>query len=92
MLLGQGLLKLHEYPRDPRAIDLLDEQQIASRSSHLADRQALYALIRKIVALVLERKEVKGSTGTIRIREGKIEFIKNGQEAPSVSRDMVYKK
>jgi DNA topoisomerase-3 len=46
----------------------------------------------KLVALLLEKKELKGSTGVLRIRDGNIQFIPNGKDEPSVNRSMVYKK
>ena len=46
----------------------------------------------KIVALLPEKRELRGSTGTIRIKDGNIQFIPANQEAPSVSREMVYRK
>ena len=33
----------------------------------------------KLVKLLLEKTELKGSTGTIRLREGNIEFVHNGK-------------
>ncbi len=46
----------------------------------------------KLVALLLEKKELKGSTGIIRIHEGNIQFIPNGQEAASINRSLIYRK
>ena len=40
----------------------------------------------------LEKKELKGSTGVLAIRNGKIEFTPNGQAAPAVSRSLIYEK
>ena len=49
-------------------------------------------LTTKLITLLLEKKELKGSTGVIAIRDGKIEYTPNGQEKPSVSRSMIYEK
>ena len=46
----------------------------------------------KLIGLLAEKKELKGSTGTIRIRDGDIQFVPNGQTAPSVSRPMIYRR
>ncbi len=49
-------------------------------------------LTAKLIALLLEKKELKGSTGVIRIHEGNIQFVPNGKDGPSVIRSMIYKK
>ena len=46
----------------------------------------------KLIRLLLEKKEIRGSTGTIRIREGWIAFYPTGSEAPSVRRSLIYQK
>ena len=46
----------------------------------------------KLIRLLLEKKELKGSTGTLAIRDGKIEFTANGQDIPAVSRPLIYEK
>ena len=46
----------------------------------------------KIVTMLLEKKELKGSTGTVALRDGKILFVPNGKDAPSVSRALVYER
>ena len=46
----------------------------------------------KLVTLLLEKKELKGSTGILAIRDGKIIFTPNGQAAPAVSRSLIYEK
>ena len=50
------------------------------------------ALNAKLVTLLLEKKEVKGSTGILAIRDGKILFTPNGSETPSASRPLRYEK
>ena len=44
------------------------------------------------MTLLLEKKELKGSTGILAIRDGKIIFTPNGQAAPAVSRSLIYEK
>ena len=46
----------------------------------------------KLLRLILEKKQVKGSTGTITLNEGWLRFYPNGSEAPSVSRSILYEK
>ena len=50
------------------------------------------ALNAKLVTLLLEKKEVKGSTGILAIRDGKIQFTPNGSETPSAARPLRYEK
>ena len=50
------------------------------------------ALNAKLVTLLLEKKEVKGSTGILAIRDGKILFTPNGSETPSAARPLRYEK
>ncbi len=50
------------------------------------------ALNAKLVTLLLEKKEVKGSTGVIAIRDGKILFTPNGSEVPAAERELIYEK
>ena len=50
------------------------------------------ALTAKLVTLLLEKKELKGSTGVLAIRDGMIMFIPNGGEIPAVSRPLIYEK
>ena len=50
------------------------------------------ALTAKLVTLLLDQKEVKGSTGVLAIRDGNLLFIPNGSETPAVSRLLIYEK
>jgi DNA topoisomerase-3 len=50
------------------------------------------ALTGKLMLLLLEKKQLQGSTGILMIREGKILFYPNGSEVPSVERSMIYVK
>ena len=49
-------------------------------------------LTAKLMTLLLEKKEVKGSTGVITVGEGKIRFTPNGSEKPSAERLLIYEK
>ena len=46
----------------------------------------------KLMVLLLEKKELHGSTGILMIREGRILFYPNGSEVPSVNRPMIWEK
>ena len=46
----------------------------------------------KLMTLLLEKKELHGSTGILMIREGRILFYPNGSEVPSVNRTMTWEK
>jgi DNA topoisomerase-3 len=50
------------------------------------------AITGKLLLLLLEKKQLQGSTGILMIREGKILFYQNGNEVPSVDRSMIYVK
>ena len=47
---------------------------------------------KNVTALLLEKRQLQGSTGTLMIREGNILFYPKGNEAPSVNRSMIYRK
>ena len=53
---------------------------------------ALFAARSGARTLLLEKKELKGSTGILAIREGKILFIPNGSDIPTVSRELIYER
>ena len=46
----------------------------------------------KLVKLLLEKSEVKGSTGVIALKDGNLSYTPNGSEAPSASFPIVYEK
>lgn len=46
----------------------------------------------KLLRLILEKRQVKGSTGTILLSNNQISFIPNSQSAPSAVRNLEYKK
>ena len=50
------------------------------------------ALNEKIVRLILEKGEVPGSTGVIRMKDGMISFTPAGKDMPSVSLPVTYEK
>ena len=50
------------------------------------------ALNEKLVRLLLEKKELKGSTGILAIRDGMLQFTPNGSETPGISRSLIYEK
>lgn len=46
----------------------------------------------KLLRLLLEKKQVRGSTGTMTLQEGWMRFYPTGDEAPSISRSVIYQK
>ena len=50
------------------------------------------ALTDKLMLLLLEKKELHGSTGMLMIREGRILFYPKGSEVPSVNRPMIWER
>ena len=46
----------------------------------------------KLVKLLLEKNEVKGSTGVIALRDGQLSFTPNGADTPGVSFSVIYTK
>ena len=50
------------------------------------------AITEKLLLLLLEKKQLQGSTGILMMKEGKILFYPNGSEVPSVERSMIYVK
>ena len=46
----------------------------------------------KLMLLLLEKKELQGSTGMLVIREGRILFYPKGSEIPSVNRPMIWER
>ena len=46
----------------------------------------------KLLPIILERKQVRGSTGTIVLEPQGIAFFPNGQDGPSVRRPLIYQK
>ena len=48
------------------------------------------AMTGKLLLLLLEKKQLQGSTGILMMREGRILFYPNGSEIPSADRSMIY--
>ena len=48
------------------------------------------AMTGKLLLLLLEKKQLQGSTGILMMREGRILFYPNGSEVPSADRSMIY--
>ena len=46
----------------------------------------------KLMLLLLEKKELQGSTGLLRLQEGRIIFYPKGSEVPSVNRSLIWEK
>ncbi len=50
------------------------------------------ALNEKLIRLLMDQKEVKGSTGVVALRDGQISFTPNGAETPSIVQPIIYQK
>ena len=50
------------------------------------------AITGKLLLLLLEKKQLQGSTGIVMIKEGRILFYPNGSEVPSADRSLIYVK
>ena len=46
----------------------------------------------KLVTLILEKGQIKGSTGCIELKDGKISFTPNEAQVPSVQLPIIYQK
>ena len=46
----------------------------------------------KLMTMLLEKKQLQGSTGILMLREGRILFYPNGSETPSVNRSLIYER
>ncbi len=46
----------------------------------------------KLLRLLLEKKTVRGSTGTIELKDGSIRFLPNGSDTPGVARSLIYER
>ena len=55
-------------------------------------RVELMAMTDRLVALLLRQKQLRGSTGTIVLGEGRIAFYPIGSEGATVSRSILYEK
>jgi DNA topoisomerase-3 len=44
------------------------------------------------MTMLLEKKQLQGSTGILMLREGRILFYPNGSETPSVNRSLIYER
>ena len=86
-LCGRG--KMEE---SPRAFSCAEKDCACTIWKDALTRGGGPEMTEKLLRLLLEKKEVRGSTGTIRIREGRIEFYPNGSEQASVNRSLSYQK
>lgn len=50
------------------------------------------SLTAKLMTLLLEKKQLQGSTGILAVADGKILFTPNGNTAPAVSRSLIYER
>ena len=86
-LCGKG--KLQE---SPRAFNCTEAACRCTLWKDCLTRGGGPVLTEKLIRLLLDKKQLAGSTGTVMIREGNILFYPKGNEAPSVNRSMIYQK
>ncbi len=86
-LCGKGKLR-----ESPRAFSCTEQGCKCTIWKDMLSRGGGPEINEKLLRIILEKKQVKGSTGTIVLREGWMRFYPEGQEAPSVSRPLAYEK
>ena len=86
-LCGKGQMR-----ESPRAFNCTEEKCSCTLWKDCLTRGGGPAMDAKLLKLLLEKRQLKGSTGTLMIQEGNILFFPNGSEVPSVKRSLIYQK
>ena len=86
-LCGKGKLR-----ESPRAFNCTEQGCGCTIWKDILVRGQGPELNEKLVRLVLKQKQVKGSSGTILLKEGHLMFYPNGSETPSINRSLRYDK
>ncbi len=84
---GKGSLK-----ESPRAFSCTEKGCDCTLWKDMLTRGGGPELNEKLIRLLLEKRQLKGSTGTLVLGEGKLLFYPAGSEQPSVSRGLIWKK
>ena len=84
-----GKAKMQETPM---AFGCTDKACKCTIWKNCLERAGGPALTTKLIRMLLEKRTLQGSTGTLAIRDGKIEFTPNGKDVPAVSRNLIYEK
>jgi DNA topoisomerase-3 len=86
-LCGKGKLR-----ESPQAFSCTEQKCNCTVWKDILVRGGGPELNEKLMRLILEKKEVRGSTGIIILQNGFLKFYRDGQEAPAVNRSLVYVK
>ena len=86
-LCGRG--KLQE---SPRAFSCTEKNCKCTIWKDMLTRGKGPEINEKLLRMILEKKQVRGSTGTIILQEGWLRFYPAGGESPSVSRSLTYER
>ncbi len=86
-LCGKGQLR-----ESPRAFNCTEEGCRCVIWKDCLQRGGGPEMTEKLLQLLLEKKQIRGSTGTVILQEGRLMFYPNGSEAPSVVRSLAYEK
>ena len=86
-LCGKGKMK-----ESPRAFSCTEKECKCTLWKDMLTRGNGPELNEKLLRLILEQKQVKGSTGTVALQDGYLKFYPAGGDAPSVSRSIIYEK
>ena len=84
---GKGQMR-----ESPRAFNCTEEKCACTIWKDCLTRGGGPALDARLMTLLLEKKQLKGSTGILLIRDGMIQFYPGGGGTPSVNRSLIYKK
>ncbi|MBQ6384280.1 MAG: DNA topoisomerase III [Clostridia bacterium] len=86
-LCGKGQMR-----ESPRAFNCTEEKCSCTLWKDCLTRGGGPAVDARLLKLLLEKRQLKGSTGTLMLQEGNILFFPNGSEVPSVKRSLIYQK
>ena len=86
-LCGKGGMR-----ESPRAFNCTEEHCSCTLWKDCLTRGGGPVIDAKLLKLLLEKRQLKGSTGTLMIKEGYILFYPNGSEVPAVNRSLIYQK
>ncbi len=86
-LCGKGKLR-----ESPRAFNCTESECHCTVWKDCLTRGGGPEITGRLMTLLSEKRELKGSTGLLAIRDGKILFYQNGNESPAVIRPLKYEK
>ncbi len=86
-LCGKGKMR-----ESPRAFSCTEKSCKCTLWKDMLTRGGGPAVSEKLLRLILEKKQVQGSSGTIVLQDGFLKFFPLGKDSPTVSRSLVYEK